>query len=469
MADLEFLPITRLSELIDLGEISAQTLTRLFLDRADGAGRQLNCYITLSKESALSEAHAAAGRAASKQRLGPLDGIPIALKDNIDVAGVATSNGFGGTPYRVPVEDAEIVCRLRAAGAVILGKLNMHEGALGATNDNPHFGRTINPHREGYSPGGSSGGAGAAVAAGLCCAALGTDTGGSVRIPASYCGIVGLKPSYGLISTRGVVPLSYRLDHAGPLTRSVADAALILGVLAGFDGRCPESRRGPGGYGVPKSGRLDGVRLGIIDKFATEPTEPAVAAAFREALDQFSRLGAEISTVAMPSYDMLRGRRALFVRVEVEAAFVHGPLYRKEPQRFSAEMRSYLEYGAKVPATQLIDVDRRIDVAAFELARCLEEVDAIVSPTTPQAAPKFGGTAPDSAGAFCSPANFLGCPAISVPMGRSELGLPLGLQVIGAMHQDARVLQIAASYEAAARHRFDPPHPIGRANVAGWG
>jgi len=466
MADLEFLPITRLSELLDLGEVRAERLTRLFFDRAEGVGRRLNCYITLCKESALSEARAADNRAASKRRLGPLDGIPIALKDNIDVAGVPTSNGFGGTPYRVPAEDAEIVRRLRAAGAVILGKLNMHEGALGATTDNPHFGRTINPHREGYSPGGSSGGPGAAVAAGLCCAALGTDTGGSVRIPASYCGIVGLKPSYGLVSTRGVVPLSYRLDHAGPLTRSVADAAVMLDVLAGFDSGCPESRRGPGGYDVPKSGRLDGVRLGVIGKYSTESTEPAIAAAFRAALDQLSGLGAEIRTVEMPSYDMLQGRRAAFVRVEVEAAFVHGPLYRKQPERFSPEMRSYLDYGAKASATQLIGADRRIDVAAFELARCLEEVDAIVSPTTPQAAPAFGGPAPDSAGAFCSPANFSGSPAISVPMGRNELGLPLGLQVIGAMHQDARVLQIAASYETAAGHRLNPPPPIGHASEA---
>ena len=467
MANFAFLPITRLSELIDLGDVDAEALTRLFLDRAESAGRQLNCYTALVRESALSEARAAARRAAAKKRLGPLDGIPVALKDNIDVAGIATSNGFGGTPHRVASQDAEIVRRLRAAGAVIHGKLNMHEGAIGATTDNPHFGRTINPHREGHSPGGSSGGSGAAVAAGLCCAALGTDTGGSVRIPASYCGVVGLKPSYGLISTRGVVPLSYRLDHAGPLTRTVADAAIMLAVLAGFDTRCPESRRGPVEYELPNPGRLDGVRLGIIDKFSTEPTEPAVAVAFRNALELLAHLGAEIRTVEMPSYDILRGRRDSFVRVEVEAAFTHGPLYRQEPERFSAEMRSYLEYGSKVPATRLIDVDRRIDIAAFELAQCLDRVDAIVSPTTPQAAPRFDGPSPDNAGAFCNVANFSGGPAISVPMGRDELGLPLGLQVIGAMHQDARVMQIAASFEAATRHQFNPPPPIGPAPESG--
>ena len=238
MHDLAFRPITELSRGLDTGSVDAETLTRTFLDRISGAGRGLNCFITLCEDTALDAARAAAMRAASGGRLGVLDGIPVALKDNIDVAGVPTSNGFGGPPYRIPDEDAEVVRRLRASGAVILGKLNMHEGAMGATNDNPHHGRAINPHHSGHSPGGSSGGSGAAVAGGLCCAALGSDTGGSVRIPASYCGIVGLKPSFGLISTRGVVPLSHRLDHVGPLARTVADTAVMLGVLAGFDTRC---------------------------------------------------------------------------------------------------------------------------------------------------------------------------------------------------------------------------------------
>jgi aspartyl-tRNA(Asn)/glutamyl-tRNA(Gln) amidotransferase subunit A len=462
MSDPVHQSIAQLSAKLEAGEIDAEALACAFIERAEGVGGVLNCYVTLCKDTALAEARAAAERAAAKRRRGKLDGIPVALKDNIDVAGVPTSNGFGGSPFRVPTEDAEIVRRLRAAGAVILGKLNMHEGALGAMTDNPHFGRTINPHRPGYSPGGSSGGSGAAVAAGLCVAALGTDTGGSIRIPASYCGVVGLKPTYGLISTRGVVPLSYRLDHAGPLARTVADAAAMLDALAGFDPRCWESRRVPdGGYREPKPGRLDGVRLGVIGNFSAEPIAPAVATAFQAALRQFQQLGAEICGVEMPFYDMVQGRRAGFVRVEAEAAYVHGELYQREPERFSAEMRGYLDYGARVRATKLIDADRRIDAAAFELARCLEQVDAIVSPTTPQAAPAFGGKAPDNAGTFCIPANFAGCPAISVPMGRDEAGLPLGLQVIGALHRDARVLEIAACYEAAAALDMRPPPPHG--------
>ena len=458
MTDLAFLSINSLSGMLDAAELDAETLTRLFLDRAEGVGRDLNCYITLCRETALAEARAAQDRITAKRRRGKLDGIPVALKDNIDVAGVPTSNGFGGTPYRVPAEDAEVVGRLRAAGAVILGKLNMHEGALGATNDNPHHGRTINPHRAGYSPGGSSGGSGAAVAAGLCCVALGTDTGGSVRIPASYCGVVGLKPSYGVISTRGVIPLSSRLDHVGMLARTVADAAITLDVLGGFDARCIELRRSADSHSIAvKPRRLDGVRLGVIGNFTAERVTPPVAAAFNLALEHLARLGAAICTVNLPSYDVVKGRRAGFLRIEAEAAFVHGPLYKEAPERFSPEMQSYLDYGARMPATQLVAADRCIDVAAFELARCFEEVDAIVSTTTPQPAPAFNSKALDNASAFCIPANFAGCPAISVPMGYTALGLPLGLQVIGALHCDTRVLEIAASFEAVAGVDRNPP------------
>lgn len=458
MAARVLLPITRLSAMLDARETDSVALTRAHLERIAGPGKALNAFITVMAASALAEARHAAGRAAAGRRLGPLDGIPIALKDNIDVAGVPTSNGLGGAPWRIPTEDAEVVRRLREAGAVILGKLNMHEGALGATNDNPHHGRAINPYRAGYSPGGSSGGSGVAVAAGLCCAALGTDTGGSVRIPASWCGIVGLKPSYGLISTRGVVPLSYRLDHTGALTRTVADAAIMLGVLGGFDPGSPESRHGPNVRpDTLKRGRLDNVRLGVLGNYAAEPVEADITAAFNATLAHLTRLGAEIRIVDLPTYDVVQGRRAGFVRVEAEAAFVHGPLYGKEPERFSAEMRRYLDYGAKMPARQLLTADRRIDVAAFELTQCFEGMDAIVSPTTPQTAPMFGGARPDSAGAFCILANFAGCPAISVPMGCNEMGLPMGLQIIGMHHGDAQVLEIAASYEAVAGINIKPP------------
>lgn len=458
MSSAVFLPIAELSRRIDAGTLDPVVLTNVFLERSDGIGRPLNCYVALCREQALADAEEASVRAARHERLSPIDGIPIAVKDNIDVAGVPTTNGFGGAHYPVPTADAEVIRRLRAAGAVILGKLNMQEGALGAVNDNPHHGRTTNPYRDGYTPGGSSGGSGAAVAAGLCVGALGTDTGGSVRIPAAYCGVVGLKPSYGLVSTRGVVPLSLRLDHVGPLARTVADAAHMLAAMAGADAQWPYARAYPAQtYVQVVEGSLAGIRLGVLTNYEHRQVEPAVSDAFDEALDLFRRLGAEIRELTLPTYDVVRGRRAVFVRVEVEAAATHGQLYHREPERYSAEMRGYLDWGLKASALQLVEADRVMDTAVHEIGRCFQAVDAIVAPTTPQAAFPFGGRIPDTPGDFCALANMAGCPAISLPMGLSGDGLPLGLQIMAPAGQDRRVLAIASIYEGAARQPPCPP------------
>ena len=463
MADPTFQSIAQLSAALTAGRLDAVALARACLDRIEGPGRVLNAFVTVCREAALGAAAEAAARAAAGRRLGPLDGIPIALKDNIDLAQVPTGNGFGGAPWRVPDQDAEVVRRLRAAGAVILGKLNMHEGALGATNDNPHVGRAHNPHKVGVTPGGSSGGSGAAVAAGLCAAALGTDTGGSVRLPASYCGVVGLKPSYGLVSTRGVVPLSYRLDHVGPLTRTVEDAGLMLAAMAGLDPECPEARARP----VPAPGgapiALHGIRLGVLANLDAEPPEPAIADAFAAARALFARLGAAVETIRLPSYDVARGRRAGFIRVEAEAAFVHGALCQREPERFSPELRGFLEYGARLTAQQLLQADRRIDLAAFELDRAFAAVDAIIGPTAAQVAFAFGQKPPDNQSSYTILANFAGCPAISLPMGATRDGMPIGLHVMAPAGRDGVALRIAAAYEAASAWRLVPPPPHGPA------
>ena len=461
MSDLAFAPIGALSGLIEAGELSPVTLTRQFLER-EKATRALNCFVVVLEQSALAEAAEAETRALAGRRRGPLDGIAVGIKDNIDVAGVPTSNGFGGGPWRVPQEDAEVVRRLRAAGAIILGKLNMEEAAIGAATDNPHFGRVINPHRPGWSPGGSSGGSGAAVAAGLCCAALGTDTGGSVRIPASYCGIVGLKASYGLVSTRGVVPLCFGLDHVGPLTRSVGDAALLHAVLAGFDPLSPKSRRGcRDARPVAAGDRLEGLRLGVLRNFEEEPPDPEIAEAFRAALASIEGLGAEIRPVSLPTYDIIKGRRAGFLRIEAEAAFVHGELYRTAPERISPLVKGYIDYGLKASAQQLLRADRVIAMAAFELRRCFDEVDLIASPTTPQASFPFGTKSPDTAGTYTILANFAGSPAISLPIGRDRQGLPIGLQLMGPVDGEAAVFRAAAACEAAAGVVTGPPAPYG--------
>jgi Asp-tRNA(Asn)/Glu-tRNA(Gln) amidotransferase A subunit family amidase len=461
MTDMTFLPITELSRRIDAGLLDPRDLLRAYVERAEGVGRSLNCYVALCGRPAVAEAEQAAGRAALGQRLSPLDGIPIAVKDNIDVAATPTTNGFGGAHHPVAA-DGEAIRRLRAAGAVILGKLNMQEGALGAVNDNPHHGRTTNPYRDGYTPGGSSGGSGAAVAAGLCAAALGTDTGGSVRIPAAYCGVVGLKPSYGLVSTRGVVPLSFRLDHVGPLTRTATDAALMLAAMTGLDTDWPYARAYPAqDYAPPAEHSLAHVRLGVLANYEQTHMEPAVWSRFGEALRLFEKLGAEICSLRLPSYNVVRGRRAVFVRVEVEAAAVHGALYRSEPERFSPEMRGYLDWGLQASAVRLVEADRAMDIAVHELGRCFQTVDAIIAPTTPQPAFAFGGKPPDTQGDFCVLANMAGCPAISLPMGLDPDGLPLGLQIMTPAGQDKRALAIAAVYEATANWGLGPPPPNG--------
>jgi aspartyl-tRNA(Asn)/glutamyl-tRNA(Gln) amidotransferase subunit A len=456
MHDVAFLPITELSRRIAAQELDPVDLRKVYLERVAGIGRSLNCYLALCQASAAQAAEEAAQRARAKARLGPLDGIPIGIKDNIDVAGVPTGNGFGGT-YPAAATDAVVVHRLRAQGAVILGKLNMQEGALGAVNDNPHHGRTHNPFRQGYTPGGSSGGSGAAVAAGLCAAALGTDTGGSVRIPAAYCGQVGLKPSYGRVSTRGVVPLSLRLDHVGPLTRTVSDAALLLAAMAGEDPDWPYARAFQAPDPSPPSPILKGLRLGILSNLEQTAIEPSVQAAWQRALELLQSAGASVATFTLPTYDVVRGRRAVFVRVEVEAAMQHEALYRREPERFSAEMKGYFDWGLSASAVRLAQADRTIERAAHELSRALASVDAILTPTTPQAAFAFDGPVPDSAGDFCVLANMAGCPAISVPMGVNEGGLPLGLQFLAAAGEDQRLLAIALAYERAAGFSLAPP------------
>jgi Asp-tRNA(Asn)/Glu-tRNA(Gln) amidotransferase A subunit family amidase len=461
MTDSIFRPIADQSRAIDEGALDPVALTQAYLDRIDGVGRALNCYVALCHDRALAEAAAAKQRAVDGRRLGPLDGIPLGVKDNIDVVGLPTSNGFGG-PFPVAAIDAEVVRRLRAAGAIILGKLNMHEGALGGVTNNPHFGPTTNPWRDGFTPGGSSGGSGAAVAAGLCAAALGTDTGGSVRIPASYCGVVGLKPSFGLISTRGVVPLSLKLDHVGVLTRTVEDAGLLLTAIAGFDPQCTESRRAPPSSETALAAAdLKGLRLGVMTNFAAEAPTADVARCFGHALRQLQQLGAVVREFDLPGYDPARTRRAVFALVQVGAALTHGDICVKSPERFSTDMQGLLAWGSKASALQLLKADRILEQSVFALEQCWDDFDVIVSPTTPQAAFPFSQQPPVNQGSFCVLANLAGCPAISVPMGLDDSGLPLGLHIFAARHQEQRVLRVASAFERGAALNLAPPQLYG--------
>ena len=395
---------------------------------------------------------------ASAARLGQLHGLPLVIKDNIDVAGVATTNGMGPRNRPVPDVDAPVVARLRAVGAVLLGKLNMHEGALGATTDNEHHGRTQNPWARGVTPGGSSGGSGAAVAARLCAAALGTDTMGSVRLPAAYCGVAGLKPTFGLVSTRGVAPLSWRLDHVGPLCRSVADLGLLLDAMAGHDPDSMESVVAPddGSYAVTAPHNLVGLRVGVIANFDTVEIAADVLHGFQAALAQLESMGVQEQRLTLPDYDPSAARRAGLLVSEAEAAVFHESDLADHPAAFSDAFRSMLAYGREVKGDRLIKAERAVQHAGFALRRAFDAVDVIAAPTTPQTAFPFDEAAPANQADLTAPANFAGCPAVTVPCGVSASGLPIGLQLIGPPFGERYLLSLAMAFEAACGYHLPP-------------
>jgi Asp-tRNA(Asn)/Glu-tRNA(Gln) amidotransferase A subunit family amidase len=431
-------------------EFSPLELTRAYLARIDKDGRLLNAYVALLPESALTAAVEAETRAQRGERRGPLDGVPIAIKDNIDVAGTATTAGMDARRDAVAPSDAAVVDRLREAGAVILGKTNMDEGAMGGTTDNPFFGRTHHPLRRNHTPGGSSGGSAAAVAAGLCSGALGSDTLGSIRIPASYCGIVGLKPTFGLVSTRGVVPLAFRLDHVGLLGRSIEDVALLLDCLARFDHECVDSRAAPVARDPPtwRDQPIAATIVGLPRNFEAIETAAPVREAFAAAVRRLEALGCRFKQIELAGYQPRDARRAALLCCESDAANTYSQILADAPERLSKQVRAMIDYGRNLAAPRLASALRQLDRVAFETRSALASVDVILSPTTPQHAFPFASKAPDTQGDMTALANIAGCPALSVPMGLSEDGLPLGLQMIGRAFDESRLLALGAAFMA---------------------
>jgi len=440
------------------GGITSVDLTDAYLARIAALDPTLYCYVTTRVDGARAEARDADARRARGDSRGALDGIPVALKDNIDVAGVPTTNGMGPHGDTTPARDSEVTRRLRAAGAVILGKLNMHEGALGGTTDNPHHGRTQNPWRVGFTPGGSSGGTGAAVVARLCAAGIGTDTLGSVRLPAAYCGVAGLKPTHGVVSARGVVPLSRRLDTVGPIARCVADLGLMLDVIAGFDPEYPGSveRRSEATHPAEKAD-LTGVTCGIIANLDLIEMDADVRSAFARTIEMLEALGASIRRIDLPDYDPTTARRAGLLVCEADGAAVHERAMTEWPGAFSAEFRRMLEYGRDAARERLTKAERVIESAAFEIRRLLREVDLIVSPTTPQPAFPFDGPVPVDQADLTAIASFGGCPAVSIPCGLTRTGLPMGLQLIGRPLGERALLAAARVLEARCSFAATPP------------
>ena len=453
--DLRRASLCQLLHWLAVGRVQPQALADVYQQAIERINPELNAYVDQRLGLLQEQAHMA-DRRRRDGVIGRLDGIPLALKDNFDMAGWPTRVGLPGREYPAQ-EDAHVVARLRASGAILVGKTNMDEGALGAATDNPHFGATHNPHRHGYSAGGSSGGAAAAVAAGLAVAAVGSDSLGSIRIPASYCGVYALKPTHGEISARGLVPAARRLDAVGLLARSAEDLTVLLQVLAGYDADDARSRRRRVAFALPdwEPGNL---RTGLLPDLAAAGVQPAVIEVFEAALAKLPHALGDRRRVDFADWDFARTRRAGLLLMEAEMLGTFAADLANTERPVSTRFRNLLGYAAGKSAADYAVADRVLDAATLKMRRLFAQVDVLVLPTTPQGAFPLDGPIPDSQADLTSFASLAGCPAVSLPMGTLPDGLPIGLQLVGARGSDLRLLELASV--CAATLDVEPTYPV---------
>ena len=467
--DLTALSIAEAAAQIVRRALSPVELTRAYLDRIHRLDGQFGAYMTVLEAPALAAAASAEREIAQGRSRGPLHGIPIALKDLIQTKGIRTTCGSTVLRDWVPEADAAVVRRLAEAGAVLLGKLQLHEFAFGPTGVNPHYGTPKNPWDRACMPGGSSSGSGVAVAAGLAAAALGTDTGGSIRIPASLCGIVGLKATYGRVSRAGVLPLAWSLDHIGPMTRTVADAALMLQALVGPDPADPSTVERPvPDFHAATRGEVRGLRVGLPRELFFDHLDPDVDAGVKAAARALEGLGVAAEEVSLPG--MGDAAAATFAIIAAESMAYHGPLLRRHSASYGADVRTRLLAGQFVLATQYVNAQRIRRVIRAGVDKVLTGVDALLLPTTPIPAPRIeereatvDGITQDVRAWLtrCTrPFNLTGHPTLSVPCGLTRGGLPIGLQLVGRMFDEGTLLRLGAAYEAVSPLRGRrPPEP----------
>ena len=444
--------ISELAQRLRRREVSPVEITQECLERIERLNPALNAFITVMGESALAEARNAAAEIRRGEWRGPLHGVPVALKDLIDTAGVRTTAASSLYKDRVPHQDAEVVRRLRQAGAVILGKNNLHEFAYGGSSLVSYFGDVHNPWDVGRIAGGSSGGSAAAVVAGLAYAALGTDTAGSIREPAALCGCVGLKPTYGRVSSRGVIPLSSSLDHFGPLAATVEDAAIVLLAIAGYDAADVTTVDAPvADYVSALREGAKSMRVGVPRAYFFDDLDPEVASAMELALRVISTLVAEIKEVRL---DVPTDRTLQ----TAESYAYHAANVAKAPELYQPETVRRIRSGEKVSATDYIQRRRELEEARRSVGQVFDDVDVLVTPTMPIPAPAIAELKSDPEALrpaelkllrHTRPFNVWGLPAISVPCGFTQSGLPIGLQIAGPHWREDMVLKLAHSYEQA--------------------
>lgn len=453
------LSLAQASARIRTRAVTATQLTEACLARIKTYNPQLNCFITVTREQALAQAQELDAEQRGGKLRGPLHGIPIALKDNIDTAGIRTTAASAVFDDRVPRADAEVVRRLKNAGAVLIGKTNLHEFAMGGTSATSYYGPVRNPWALDRNPGGSSGGSAAAVAAGLCYGALGTDTGGSIRTPASFCGVVGLKPTYGLVSIRGIIPLSLSLDHCGPLVRTVEDAAILLNALAGYDKLDIASvEHASEDYTAALNQPVSSLRLGIPRAPFFDKLDPDVGKAVENAIGVLVKLTAGARDVTLPPVsDITLGG---------ESFAYHEEFYARNSGRYQIPTRRALQNGANAKAAEYIRGRWKLELLRRTIDDAFANFDLVALPTRRRTPRKIDAAIKleesdkprnpelENTGPF----NVYGIPAISVPCGFTSAGLPVGLMIAGPRFSEGRVLALAQAYERATSwHSRKPP------------
>jgi aspartyl-tRNA(Asn)/glutamyl-tRNA(Gln) amidotransferase subunit A len=459
--DLPMLDLSEASRAVQKKEVSPVELTRACLERIERLNPKLNAFITVTDAEALEAARKAQEEIARGEWKGPLHGIPLAVKDLIETAGVKTTAASAVLKDHVPTMDAEVIRRLKAAGAILLGKLNLHEFAYGGSGIIGHYGPALNPWNTAHVTGGSSSGSAAAVAACLCYGAIGTDTAGSIRLPAACCGITGLKPTYGLVSTRGVIPLSWSLDHVGPMARNAADAALMLQAIAAYDPQDVNSQKFPPVY-YPSAieEATTELRLGVARDFWNE-VDSEITRAVDAAVAVLGKVMAGTEEVQL-TFDTDR------TLVRCEAYAYHQKYLPQQEKHYDPETLRRIQSGADVTAAQFIQAQRELLQQRRRITQLFEHIDLILTPTTPLLAPTLAElqSAPEHLRSKelvmlrnTRPINIYGLPSISVNCAFSKSGLPIGLQITGAPGTEGAVLALAHAYQRQTDwHKPRPTH-----------